>query len=85
MLYSYRESTKLPNDLKNKVQTISCASQTVTEDKAEIMTIINAVSVFNQVTSDDMAEEEWKNMILEIVHQYVRAQEKIKKISHCQN
>ena len=50
MASSYLESIKIPDDLKNEPQTISCALQPIIEqqDKAEIMGMLNTVSVFEQ-------------------------------------
>ena len=39
--------------------------------------MLNSVSVLNQITSEDMAEEQKKDPILSIVCQYVTAREKL--------
>ena len=54
----------------------------VEEDNAEeIMGMLNAVSVFNQVTPEDMAEEQYKDPIYGVVCLYVTAREKLKSLA----
>ena len=48
------------------------------EDAEEIKGMLNSVSVLNQVTPEDMEEEQKKNPILSLVCQYVIAGEKLK-------
>ena len=48
------------------------------EDVEEIQGMLNSVSVLNQVTSEDMAEEQKRDSILVSVCQYVTAGEKLK-------
>ena len=38
----------------------------------------NALSVFDQLPPEDMAKEQWKDPVLEIVFQYFTAREKLK-------
>ena len=54
------------------------------EDAEEIQGILNSVSVLNQVTPEDMAEEQKRDSILGLVCQYVTAREKL-NIGHLQN
>ena len=51
-------STKIPKDLKQEAQNISCAVQSIVEeeDKEEIVSSLNAVSIFKQITPEKMAE-----------------------------
>ena len=72
-------STKIPKDLKQQVQDISCAimeEEDVNEN--EIVSDINAVSTFEHVTPEQMAEEQQKDPTLELVYQLVTAGEKPK-------
>ena len=48
------------------------------EDTEEIKGMFNSLSVLNQVTPEDMAEEQKRDSILSLVCQYVTAGEKIK-------
>ena len=45
---------------------------------AEIQGMLNSVSAFNQVTPEDMAEEQKRDPILGLVCPYVTAREKLK-------
>ena len=47
----------------------------------EIRGMLNSVSVFNQVTPEDMAEEQKRDPILGLVCQYVTAGEKLKLLA----
>ena len=72
-------STKIPKDLKQGVQYISCAimeGEDMSEDK--IASSLNAVSTFKHVTPKQMAEEQQKDPTLELVYQLVTAGEKPK-------
>ena len=55
----YLNTTKVPDDLKKEALSISCMVQSIVEeeDAEEIQGVLNSVSVLNQVTSEDMAEE----------------------------
>ena len=72
--------TKVPNGLKAEAQAIRCVIEPIMEeeDADELKGILNSVSVLNQVTPEDMAEEQKKDPILSIVCQYVTAREKLK-------
>ena len=72
-------STKIPKDLKQGVQDISCAimeEEDMNEDK--IVSSLNAVSTFEHVTPEQMSEEQQKDPTLELVYQLVTAGEKPK-------
>ena len=57
----YLKNTKIPDVLKNEAQAISHALQLVIEsDQTEIMGVLNAVSVLDQVTPEEMGKEKWK-------------------------
>ena len=72
-------TTKVPDDLKAEAQAISCMIEPIMEEDAEeIKGILNSVSVLNQVTPEDVAEEQKKDPILSMVCQYVTAGEKLK-------
>ena len=51
------------------------------EDAEEIQGVLNSVSVLNQVTLEDMAEEWKKDTILGLVCPYVTAGEKLKSLT----
>ena len=67
------KSTKVASDLKSEAQNISCASQSIIEEeaKAEIIDMFNFISVFDQVTPEDIAKKQQKDLILKIVCQHV--------------
>ena len=72
-------STKIPKDLKQGVQDVSCAimeEEDMNEDK--IVSSLNAVSTFEHVTPKQMSEEQQKDPTLELVYQLVTAGEKPK-------
>ena len=50
----------------------------VDEDKNEIVSTLNAVSIFEQVMLEEMTEEQQKHPVLELVYQQVTAGEKPK-------
>ena len=75
-------STKIPKDLKQGVQDISCAimeEEDINED--EIVSNMNAVSTFEHVTPKQMSEEQQKDPTLELVYQLVTAGEKPKTLA----
>ena len=57
--------TNIPEDLKQEAQNISCAVQWIIEekDKDEIVSTLNAVSIFEQATPEEMAEEQQKDLL----------------------
>ena len=72
-------STKIPKDLKQGVQDISCAIMEEEDiNENEIVSNINAVSTFEHVTPKQMAEEQQKDPTLELVYELVTAGEKPK-------
>ena len=48
------------------------------EDKEEIVSIMNAVSLFGKVTPEEMKEEHQKDLILKLVYKQVTAGKKLK-------
>ena len=54
----YLNSTKIPEDLMQEAQNISCAIEPIIEeeDKNEIVSGVNAVFIFEQVTPEKIAE-----------------------------
>ena len=76
-------TTKVPYDLKKEAQSISCTIQSIMEeeDADEIQGMLTSVSVLNQVTPEDMAEEQKRDSILGLVCQYVTAREKLKALA----
>ena len=71
-------STKIPEDLKQQVQDISCAIMEEDVNENEIVSGINAVSTFEHITPEQMSEEQQKDPTLELVYQLVTAGEKPK-------
>ena len=59
---------------KKETLSISCAVQSIVEEKGveEIKGVVDAVSVFNQVTPEDMAEAQHKDAILGSLSIYYR-------------
>ena len=51
------------------------------EDAEEIKGMLNSVSVLNQVTPEDIVEEQKRDSILSLVCQYVTAREKLKTLA----
>ena len=80
VVHEYLNTTKVPDDLKKEALSISCAIQLIMEeeDAEEIQGMLNLVSVLNQVTPEDMAEEQKRDSILGLVCQYVTGGEKLK-------
>ena len=75
-------STKIPKDLKQGVQDVSCAimeEEDINEDK--IVSSLNAVSTFEHVTPKQMSEEQQKDPTLELVYQLVTAGERPKTLA----
>ena len=83
MVDSNLGTTKIPDDLKKEALAISCTVQPIIEeeDAEEIEGMLNAASVLNQVTPEDMAEEQKKDPLLRIACPYVTAREKISAIA----
>ena len=80
---------KIPEVLKQEAQDISCAVQSIVEEEdkqyeeelKEIVSKVNAVSVFGKVSPDEMKEEQQKDLILGLVYKYVTAGEKPKTLA----
>ena len=77
MVNSYFDTTKIPDDLKKEALSISFTIQPIIEeeDAEEIEGMLNSVSVPNQLTPEDIAEEQKKDPILRLVCSYVTASE----------
>ena len=73
--------SRIPEDLKQEAQDISCVVQSlVEEDKQEIVkivSVVDAVSIFGKVTPEEMKEEQQKDPILELVYKQFTAGEKL--------
>ena len=80
VVVEYLNTTKVPDDLKKEALSISCTIQPIMEEEyaEEIQVILNFVSVLNQVTPEDMAEEQKRALILGLVCKYVTARERLK-------
>ena len=76
----YLNTTKVPDDLKRETCSIGCMVQSIAEeeDVKEIQGMLNSVSVLNQVTPEDMMEEQKRDPILGLVCPYVTDREKVK-------
>ena len=75
--------TKIPEVLKQEAQEISCVVQSIVEDEYkqeidEIVSEVDAVSIFGKVTPEEMKEEQQKDLILKLVYKQVTAGEKLK-------
>ena len=78
--------SKIPEVLKQEAQDISCVVQTIVEEEdklyeeelKKVVSEVNAVSVFGNVSPEDMKEEQQKDPILGLVYKYVTAGEKPK-------
>ena len=65
--------SKIPKDLKQEAQDISCVVQSIVEeeDKEEIVSMLNAVFLFEKVTSEELKQEQQNDPILKLVYQQV--------------
>ena len=78
--------SKIPEVLKQEAQDISCVVQSIVEEEdiqneeelKEIVSQVNAVTVFGKVSPEEMKEEQQKDPILGLVYKYVTAGEKPK-------
>ena len=85
--------SKIPEVLKQEAQDISCAVLTIVEEEdklyeeelKEVISEINAVSVFGNISPEDMKEEQQKDPILGLVYKYVTASEKPKTSAIAKN
>ena len=81
--------SKIPEVLKQQAQDISCVVQSIVEEEdkqneeelKEIVSEVNAVSVFGKVSPEEMKEEQQKDPILRLVYKYVTAGEKPKTLA----
>ena len=80
MVDLYLDTTKSPDDLNKEACSISCVvkSIVVEENAEEIEGMLSALSLLNQVTLEDMAEEKRKDPILRLVCLNITAGEKLK-------
>ena len=77
---------KIPEVLKQEAQDISCAVQSIVEEEdkqyeeelKEIVSKVNAVSIFGKVSPEEMKEKQQKDLILGLVYKQVTAGEKLK-------
>ena len=78
----YLNTTKVPDDLKKEALSISCAVQSIVEeeDVEEIQSMLNSLSVLNQVTPENRTEEQKRDSILGLICPYVTAGEKLKSV-----
>ena len=75
--------SKIPKVLKQEAQQISCAAQSIAEEEYkkeinEIVSGIDAVSLFGKVSQEEMKEEQQKDPILKLVYKQVTAGKKPK-------
>ena len=75
--------SKIPEVLKQEAQWISCVVQSIVEEEYkqeinEIVSRIDAVSIFGKVSPEEMKEEQQKDPILELIYKQVTAGEKPK-------
>ena len=75
--------SKIPEDLKQEVQEISCVVQSIVEeeDKQEIdkiVSVVDAVSIFGKITPEEKMDEQQKDLILKLVYKQVTAGKKLK-------
>ena len=76
--------SKIPEVLKQEAQDISCVVQSIVEEEyeqyeeelKEIVSKVNAVSVFGKVSPEEMKEEQQKDPILGLVYKQVTASKK---------
>ena len=76
-------SSKIPEVLKQEIQEISYSVQSVVEEeykqeKDEIVSEVDAVSIFGKVTLEEMKEEQQKDPILKLVYKQVTTGKKPK-------
>ena len=75
--------SKIPEALKQEAQENSCAVQSIVEEEYkqeidEIVSEVDAVSVFGKVTPEEMKEEQHKDPILELIYKQVTSGKKPK-------
>ena len=78
--------SKIPEVLKQEAQDICCSVQSIVEEEdklheeelKEIVSEVNAVSIFGKISLEEMKEEQQKDPILRLVYKQVTAGEKLK-------
>ena len=75
--------SKIPEVLKQEAQEISCAVQSIVEEEYkqeinEIVSEVDAVSIFGKVSPEEMKEEQQKDPILKLIYKQVTAGKKPK-------
>ena len=75
--------SKNPEVLKQEAQEISCVVQSIVEEEYkqeinEIVSEVDAVSIFGKVTPEEIKEQQQKDLILELVYKQVTEGEKPK-------
>ena len=75
--------SKIPEVLKQEAQEISCVVQPIVEEEYkqeinEIISEVDAVSIFGKVSPEEMKEEQQKDPILELIYKQVTAGKKPK-------
>ena len=78
--------SKIPEVLKQEAQDMSCAVESIVEEEdkqyeeelKEIISKVNAVSIFGKVSLEEMKEEQQKDPILRLVYKQVTAGKKLK-------
>ena len=81
--------SKIPEVLKQEAQDIRCVVQSIVEEEdkeyeeelKEIVSEVNAVSIFGKVSPEEMKEEQQKDPILRLVYKQVTANEKPKTLA----
>ena len=75
--------SKIPEVLKQEAQEISCAVQSIVEEEhkqeiEEIVSEVDAVSIFGKISLEEMKEEQQKDPTLELIYKQVTAGKKPK-------
>ena len=73
MVNSYLETIKILDDVRAEEQKLCGTISSEKHDAGKIKVVLNTVSVFNQVSPEDMAKEQHKDPILGLVCPYVTA------------
>ena len=77
-LHQCLNGSKIPKVLKQEAQQISCAVQSIVEEEYkqeinEIVSEVDAVSIFGKVSPKEMKEEQQKDPILKLIYKQVPA------------
>ena len=83
MVDEYLNTTNVLDDLKKEALSIRCVVQSIVEeeDAEEMQCMLNSVSVLNQVTPENMGEEQKRDPILGLVCLHVTVGEKLKSLA----